>query len=79
MPVLKKIDERVFVVEVKEFWIERIQFVSNQMVEGHARMLRGPLNEPVQCEPFLYLKLLVVHALLMLSAEVLDASRANRG
>ena len=61
LPVLKEIDERVLIVERKEFWIEGIQFIANQVMKGHARVLCGALNEPVQRESLLNLKPLVVH------------------
>jgi len=64
LPVLKQINERVLIVEWEELWIESIQFIAHQVMKGHARVLCGALNEPVQRKSLLNLKLLFVHALL---------------
>ena len=41
--------------------MDGVQLVANEVVEGHPGMLCGALDEPVEGESFLDLKLLVSH------------------
>jgi len=59
--------------------IQRIQLLSNQMMQGHAGVLRRALNQPIQCVPFLNLKPLINHGLCGLSAAAVAEFRASRG
>jgi hypothetical protein len=63
LPVLQEIDQRLLVVELKELGVDDVQLVANQVVEGHARVLCSALDEPVERETFLNLKLPVSHTI----------------
>jgi hypothetical protein len=58
---LKQIDERELIVETNKAGIEVFEFIADQVVEGHAGVLRGTLDEPIEGEAFLYFELLGSH------------------
>jgi hypothetical protein len=63
MPILKQIDEGILVIVSYQPRIQSIEFITHDMMKGHAGVLGRALDKPIQRVPFLNLKPVVTHAL----------------